>query len=347
MPEPGHGEVLLRVAGCGVCHTDLHVMKGEVAFPTPGVLGHEISGTVAGWGPGVDGLTEGDEVVCSFIIPCATCVHCVRGRDDLCIEFFAQNRVNGTMYDGRTRIYRPDGQPLAMYSMGGLAEYAVVPANNVFRLPDGLPLVDSSILGCAVFTAYGAVRNAADLQYGQTVAVYATGGVGSNVIQVARALGAAQIIAVDVRDEQLRAAQQLGATDTVNAATEDVTARVLELTDGRGVDIAFEARGLPETFVRASEAVADGGRLVAVGIAEWRATAPIEITRLVRRSIRIIGSYGARTRTDMPAVLQLAREGAITTSQVITRRGSLHDAPQLYSDLDGGRIVGRAVIDQA
>ncbi|GAA4368863.1 zinc-binding dehydrogenase [Paeniglutamicibacter cryotolerans] len=346
MPEPKHGEVLVRVAGCGVCHTDLHVIKGEVAFPTPGVLGHEVSGTVAAWGPGVTGLTEGMNVVCSFIIPCGTCTHCVRGRDDLCLNFFSQNRLKGTLYDGTSRIFRPNGQPLAMYSMGGLAQYAVVPANNVFALPAGLPLVNSSILGCAVFTAYGAVRHAADLRHGDTVAVYGSGGIGSNLIQVARALGASQIIAVDIRDDQLAAARALGATDTINSRTEDVTARLLELTSGRGVDVAFEARGLPETMVRASEAVTDGGKLVAVGIADGRATAPIEITRLVRRSIQIIGSYGARTRTDMPAVLQLAQSGAITTSRVITRRGPLEEAAQMYDDLDAGRIVGRAVIDQ-
>src|SRR5438105_9557642 len=131
-PAPQAGEVLVRVAACGVCHTDLHVIKGEVSFPMPCVLGHEISGTIAGVGPGVQGLTEGTAVVCAFIMPCGTCRFCVQGRDDLCETFFALNRLKGTLYDGETRLARTDGTPLWMYSMAGLAEYAVAPSSDVF-----------------------------------------------------------------------------------------------------------------------------------------------------------------------------------------------------------------------
>src|SRR2546422_294165 len=125
-PSPKASEVLIKVAACGVCHTDLHVIKGEVAFPMPCVLGHEISGTVAELGSGVAGLALGERVVCSFIIPCGSCDYCERGRDDLCETFFAYNRLKGTLYDGETRLYASDGSPIWMYSMGGLAEYAVV-----------------------------------------------------------------------------------------------------------------------------------------------------------------------------------------------------------------------------
>jgi D-arabinose 1-dehydrogenase-like Zn-dependent alcohol dehydrogenase len=135
-PRPKAGEVLVAVAACGVCHTDLHVMKGEVAFPAPCVLGHEVSGTVAELGPAVAGLTIGQRVACSFIMPCGTCRHCVRGREDVCEKFFAYNRLAGTLYDGTSRLARPDGSPIAMYSMGGLAQFAVVPATAVFPLPD-------------------------------------------------------------------------------------------------------------------------------------------------------------------------------------------------------------------
>src|SRR5678816_3964048 len=243
IPEPRAGEVLVKVHGCGVCHTDLHVMKAEVAFPTPAVMGHEISGVVAALGPGVAGPAIGTRVASAFIMPCGFCAPCGAGRDDLCDSFFAMNRLKGTLYDGTTRLRRRDGAPIAMYSMAGLAEYSVVPATDVFPLADGLPLEESAVLGCAVFTAYGAVRHALSLRGGERVAVVAAGGVGLNIIQIAAAFGASQIIAVDVRDDKLEIARRVGATDVVNSAKEHATERVRDLTDGRGVDVAFEVLG--------------------------------------------------------------------------------------------------------
>src|SRR5215831_7774733 len=157
-PQPKSGEVLVRVSACGICHTDLHVMKGEVPFPLPAVLGHEISGVVDEVGEGVAGLDPGDQVVCSFIIPCGTCFYCQMGKEDICEKFFQMNRQHGTLFDGETRLYRESGEPVWMYSMGGMAEFAVVPKQDVFSLPKGIPLVEASILGCALFTAYGAVK---------------------------------------------------------------------------------------------------------------------------------------------------------------------------------------------
>jgi succinate semialdehyde reductase (NADPH) len=344
IPEPHAGEILVRVAACGVCHTDLHVIKGEVAFPLPAVLGHEISGTVAGLGPGVDGPAPGTRVVSAFVMPCGSCRHCARGRDDLCERFFALNRLKGTLYDGTSRLCRNDGSALSMYSMGGLADYAVVPATDVFVLPDDLPLHESAVLGCAVFTAYGAVRHGADLRAGERVAVVAVGGVGMNIVQVARAFGASRIVAIDVQDEKLELARALGATDTVNAAREDVVSRVRELTDGDGVDVAFEALGRPETFVQALDIVCDGGRMVAVGIAAGRAAASVEITRLVRRSLRIVGSYGARTRADMPEIMRLAARGQLRPERMVSRRYSLDETDAAYRALAEGSIVGRAIV---
>jgi S-(hydroxymethyl)glutathione dehydrogenase/alcohol dehydrogenase len=344
MPEPGAGEILVKVSACGVCHTDLHVMKAEVAFPTPAVMGHEISGIVAALGPGVTGPAIGSKVVSAFIMPCGFCAPCGAGRDDLCDSFFAMNRLKGTLYDGTTRLKRQNGSPIAMYSMAGLAEYAVVPATDVFPLVDGLPLEESAVLGCAVFTAYGAVRHGAELRGGERVAVVAVGGVGINVIQIAHAFGASQIIAVDVKDDKLEAARRLGATDLVNATNTDATARVRELTDGRGVDVAFEVLGLPQTFTQAFEMIRDGGRMVAVGIAPGKTAAPVEITRLVRRELRIVGSYGARTRSDMPEIIRLAAKGIFRPETMVTQRFSLADADAAYKALARGEIVGRAIV---
>jgi S-(hydroxymethyl)glutathione dehydrogenase/alcohol dehydrogenase len=346
-PKPSRGEILVRVAACGVCYTDLHVMKGEVGFVTPAVLGHEISGVVAEVGEGVPerlGLTVGSRVVGGFILPCGECEACVQGRDELCYTFFELNRLRGVLHDGRTRLRTVDGVDLGMYSMGGLAEYAVVPATGVAALPDGLPLEASAVLGCAALTAYGAVRRSADLRFGESVAVVAMGGVGSNIVQIARAFGASQVIAVDVSAEKLAAAGRIGATDTVNASQVDPVSAVRDLTHGRGVDVAFEALGLPSTFRQAADMLCDGGRLVAVGIADGAATADVEITRLVRRSQRIIGSYGARIRTDLPQVVQLNATGALRSSSTVTQSFDLADTQAAYTALANGEIAGRAIV---
>jgi succinate semialdehyde reductase (NADPH) len=282
--------------------------------------------------------------VCSFIMPCGVCAYCVRGRDDLCETFFAMNRLKGTLYDGESRLRRSDGASLAMYSMGGLAEYAVVPASDVFPAPANVPLTDACILGCAMMTAYGAVKNQARVQPSDVMAVVGVGGVGSNVVQVARAFGAGQIIAVDVRDDKLEAVKGLGATHTVNATRGDVVAAVSALTNGRGVDVAIEALGRPETVVQAFTMTRDGGRVVVIGIAPGTTTAGIEITRLVRRGIQLMGSYGSRVRTDLPELLALAARGQVSVSQPITRRYRLDQVDEAYAALQRGEIIGRAII---
>lgn len=343
VPEPSRGEVVLQVQACGVCHTDLHVMKGDVAFPVPAVLGHEVAGEVVVVGDGVSGLAVGDSVITTFIMPCGTCQFCTAGRDDLCETFFAMNRLAGTLYDGTSRLHRTDGTSLAMYSMAGLAEYAVVPATAAFRRPEGMGAAPSAILGCAFFTAYGAVRHRAALVPGERVAVIGVGGVGIAIVQIAAAFNASQIIAVDVADDKLELARANGATDVVNASGVD-HAETLHQIVGGGVDAAFEAIGLPATFVLGTELVRDGGRFVAVGIGGRGATAPIEITRIVRRSITIMGSFGGRARTDMPELIRLAEMGRIRPEAVITQQFGLDEVAAAYAALERGEIRGRAVV---
>ncbi len=344
VPKPREGEVLLRVRACGVCHTDLHVVKGEVKFPVPAVLGHEVSGTVETLGPGVTGPPRGARVVASFIMPCGRCRFCAVGRDDLCETFFALNRLRGVLYDGETRLHRADGSPLAMYSMAGLAEYCVVPATDVFPVPDSLPLEAACILGCAIMTAYGAVKHQAALRPAESVAVVGVGGVGSNVVQLARLFGATRIVAVDVRPEKLDAARRLGATDAVDASGGDPVAEVRRLTGSEGVDVAFEALGRPETVTAAFKMARDGGRVVVIGIGDGPAAAPIEITHLVRRGIRLQGSYGARVRGDLPELVALAAAGRISVTDPISRRYALDEADQAYRALARGEITGRAIV---
>ncbi|WP_222591654.1 zinc-binding dehydrogenase [Microbacterium aerolatum] len=341
-PQPRSGEVLVRVAACGVCHTDLHVLKGEVAFPAPAVLGHEVSGIVAAVGNGVVDFAPGDRIVGAFVMPCGTCTQCRKGRDDLCSTFFQENRLGGNLLDGTSRLARTDGSRLSMYSMAALAEYCVIPATAVTALPDALPLEESAVLGCAAFTAYGAVSSSG-MAAGDVVAVVATGGIGSSIVQVASHLGAKKIIAVDVNDEKLDAARALGATDIINSLTTDAVTALRDIAPD-GADIVFEALGRPETFEQAVSLLADGGRMVAVGIAAGAATARVPITPLVRRGQVVSGSFGARTRRDLPRVAELAADGGFDVGRAVTRRFDLEDADQAYQALSHGEITGRAIV---
>ena len=348
-PRPRTGEVLVRVSACGMCHSDLHVIGGAIAFPTPCVLGHEVAGEVVEIGPHNEhsGLAVGDRVAGGFLMPCGQCESCAAGRDDLCEPFFSLNRLKGRLYDDTTRLFDLDGNPIWMYSMGGLAEYCVIPSTSVAKLPGGVDPVAGAILGCAAMTAYGAVRRGADLRYGETVAVVATGGVGSNVIQIAKAFGARRIVAIDVADDKLAAAVELGATDTVNSAKVNAREAVMELTGGRGVDVAFEVLGRPQTWLTALDVLRDGGRMVPIGLGAGVQKAEVEINRTVRRSQSIIGSYGARTRRDLPEVVRMAAAGVIDYRHIVSRRYGLDEVAAGYQQLHDGQITVRAVVDMS
>ena len=260
----------------------------------------------------------GTRVIGTFIMPCGECDACLRARDDLCERFFSMNRLRGTLYDGETRLFRQSGTPLAMYSMAGLAEYAVMPGTGVFALPDAADLEESAVLGCAAMTAYGAIRHGGELRGGERVVVVGVGGVGSMIVQFARATGALQVVAVDISEEKLEAARRLGATETVDATDGDPVTAVIDATQG-GADVAFEVLGREETFVQAVGMLRDGGRMVAVGIAPTGTAAPVEITRLVRRGLQIVGSFGARPRSDMPRLLSLIERGVFQPAGRLSR----------------------------
>jgi len=344
-PTPRVGEALVRVVSCGVCHSDLHVLRGQIAFPRPAVLGHEIYGEVVALGPDTDDsrIAVGDTVVGGFIMPCTTCSNCLAGRDDMCSPFFDYNRGKGTLYDGESRLTMPDGSFLAMYSMGGLAEYAVVPLSALATVPPSVADPTCAIFGCAGMTAYGAAKRVADIHPGHSVAIVGVGGIGSSLILMAEALGATQIIAVDIADDKLERAVWLGATDTVNSETTDPVAAVRELTGG-GCDIVFEALGNPTTFDQSVSMLADGGKMVAIGIAPGGVRATVEIAPLVRRGRTIAGSFGARTRADLPEVVAMAASGIFDSSKLVTRSFSLDDVNEAYQMLRDGAIVGRAII---
>lgn len=351
MPRPKANEVLIKTKACGVCHSDLHVIKGELPFASPCVVGHEITGEVVEHGQLSDSkiierLPVGSQVVGAFIMPCGSCSFCSKGQDDLCEAFFAYNRAKGTLYDGETRLFlRSSGKPVYMYSMGGLAEYCVVPAHALAVLPNSLPYTESAIIGCAVFTAYGAMAHAAKVRPGDAIAVIGIGGVGSSCLQIARAFGASEIIAVDVQDEKLQKAKSLGATHCVNASKEDAVKKIKDITGGFGVDVAVEALGKPQTFSQCVQSVRDGGKAVMIGLTLSGSKGEVDINHLVRRQIKVIGSYGGRARQDLPKLIKLAESGIFNLTAAVSRTCKFEDAPQAYKDLDKGAIAGRAVVE--
>ncbi|MGO1523015.1 MAG: zinc-binding dehydrogenase [Nesterenkonia sp.] len=340
---PQGEEVLIDVAACGVCHTDLHVIKDEVAFPKPAVLGHEVSGVVREVGAGVTHVEPGDRVACSFIMPCGSCRHCDQGLEDLCENFFNHNRLRGQLYDGSTRLSR-NGEDIAMYSMAGHATHCVVPSRAVFGLPDTVPLAEAAVLGCSLFTGHGAVHSVAKVQPGENVAVIAAGGVGLSIIHLARAAGAQRVIAVDIDDEKLALARELGATDVINSTTDDPVQKVQELL-GHGVDVAFEALGSVPTVKLAVDTLDDGGRAVLSGIAPAGHTMDVDITKVVRRKLKILGSFGAKASAAMPEVIQLAAEGKIDLEKLITHRFAFDQTAEAYQLLNERKILGRGLIE--
>ncbi len=344
-PVPKAGEVAIDVVSCGACHTDLHVLKGELPFPVPAVLGHEVAGVVAEIGAGVDHVAVGERVVTSFIMPCGRCRQCRGGNEDLCVNFFAYNRGAGQLYDGQTRLFRPGGEPVWMYSMGGLAERAVTPATSVYPVPEGVELAEVASVGCSTMTAYGALRNAADVRVGDAVAVVATGGVGLALVQLAAVFGASVIVAVDIDDGKLANARQLGATHTVNSAAVDAPAAIREITDGRGVDVAFEALGNATTFAVARDSVVEGGQVVMVGIAPAGTTGEIDLAGLAKRKLQIKGSYGAKPQRDMPVLLDLIARGRLRPQDTVSRHYPFEQVQDAYDALRKGEVVGRAVVD--
>lgn len=351
MPRPKANEVLIKTKACGACHSDLHVIKGDLNFPLPCVLGHEITGEVVEHGSSTDTkfierYPVGSKVIGAFIMPCGSCFYCSRGEDDLCEPFFAYNRAKGTLYDGETRLFlRGTRKPVYMFSMGGLAEYCVMPANGLTPLPNTLPYSESCVLGCAVFTAYGAVSHAAEVRPGNSVAVIGIGGVGSSVLQISKAFGATQIIAVDVEDAKLDTAKNFGATHAINSRKEDAVAKIKELTGGRGVDIAIEALGGPKTFQQCVQSVRGGGKAVMIGLSPSGGKGEVDIIQLVRRKVKIIGSYGGRAMTDLPKLVELAEQGIFNLESAVTRKYKFDEAAKAFQDLDQKTIVGRGIIE--
>ncbi len=319
-PTPGPGEVLVKIAACGVCHTDLHYTDHNV--PTfkkpPLILGHEPSGVVSALGEGVTAWKEGDHALIPAVYGCGVCDACRRGRENICHKMI----MFGNNIDG------------------AFAEYIAVSQHTLFALPDELPLVESSIIADAITTPYQAVVNRGKVKPGDSVAVFGCGGIGLNVVQMATAAGG-QVIAVDILDKKLEWAKKMGATATINSSQVERVDKEIRALSGGGVDVAFEAIGLPATQEAAFAGTRNGGRLVLVGYSGKPMT--LNSGRTMYREMEIIGSLGCPA-SEYPKVIELARVGKIKVKELVTAYFALNEINAAFDTLRRGEGIRSVVV---
>ena len=345
LEPPRAGELLVRVAAAGVCHSDLHLADGHLGpGRVPMVLGHEGAGVVEAVGEGVDHVAPGDHVAFCFVPSCGRCRACAAGRRNLC-EVAGDLAWAGMLLDGTSRLRLADGRPIQHFNfVACFAERAVVPAACAVPIPSGLPLWQASLLGCGVVTAVGAVRNAAKVAVGESVCVVGCGGVGLQLVAAARLAGAGRIVAVE-RDPGKRAlALARGATDAVDGGAE----AVLELVPG-GVDHAFEAVGSPVTIRLAWDVLRAGATATVVGIAPKGVDVALPALELLsEKGIR--GSYygSGDAAALLASMAGLAAEGRFPVADVVTHVTDLDGIEEAFGRLrrgEGARTV--ALVDEA
>ncbi len=341
---PGPGEVQIRVAASGVCHSDLSVQNGTIPLPTPIVLGHEGAGVVEEVGEGVTSVAPGDHVVLSFVPSCGTCYTCTRQQGFLCEQ--AAMQAMGGLLDGTTRL-TSGGAPLhQMACLGTFGSTAIVPAISMVKIPEDVPLEVAALIGCGVLTGVGAALNTADIRAGDTVAVLGCGGVGLNVIQGAKIAGAEHIVAVDRFDAKLDMARDFGATDVVNAGERDAGGAVGELTGGRGADVAFEVIGLKSTMEQAISMVRPGGEAVLVGVP--RMDVMLELNAAftflyLNKTVKGCWYGSANVAEDVPKLLGLWKAGQLKLEELISREIGVEDVNEAFTAMEKGEVA-RSVI---
>ncbi|BDZ46733.1 Zn-dependent alcohol dehydrogenase [Naasia aerilata] len=345
LAAPGPEEVRVRIAAAGVCHSDLHVRKGDWDLPLPLVMGHEGSGVVTEVGSAVRGLEPGDHVVLSWVAPCGHCRACLRGQEARCEVAATTVALTGGLNDGTSRLSIGGRRVNHYLGTSTFAEEVVVPAAGAIKVRSDAPLDVISLVGCAVATGVGAVRNTAGVTPGSRVAVIGCGGVGLSAVQGARMAGAERIIAVDVRPEKTALALRLGATDTVDASTGDATALLREILPD-GVDFAFDAIGKAQTTRQAIDMLDIGGAAVIVGIPPAGTQVSFEPQTLVDLDQRILGSNygGIRPARDIPWLVDQYMEGKLFIDELVSARRPLREAEDSLMELASGTALRQLLI---
>ncbi|MFD5630080.1 Zn-dependent alcohol dehydrogenase [Streptomyces sp. NPDC127072] len=338
LPEPGPGQVRVRLAAAGVCHSDLSLSDGTMRLPVPAVLGHEGAGFVVSVGEGVTHLAPGDEVVLNWAPSCGNCHACSLGEVWLCA-----NALSGAndVYARRAS----DGSDLYPgLNVAAFAEETVVPVGCVLPVPDGVPLIDAALLGCAVLTGYGAVHHSARVREGETVAVFGVGGVGLAAIQAARIAGASKIVAVDVSPAKESLAREAGATDYVVAS--DTTPREIRaLTGKQGVDVAVECVGRAVTIRTAWESTRRGGRTTVVGIGGKDQQVSFNALEIFHWGRTLAGCVFGNSdpARDLPMLAEHVRAGRLDLGMLVTERIDLEGIPGAFENMVAGK-GGRALV---
>ncbi|MFI1003568.1 Zn-dependent alcohol dehydrogenase [Streptomyces galbus] len=337
LPAPGPGQVRVRLAAAGVCHSDLSLANGTLRVPVPAVLGHEGAGTVVAVGEGVTGFAPGDGVVLNWAPSCGRCHACGLGEVWLCADALS----------GAAEVYArtTDGTDLHPgLNVAAFAEETVVPVSCLLPLPEGIPLTDAALLGCAVLTGYGAVHHSARVREGETVAVFGVGGVGLAALQAARIAGASKIVAVDVSPEKEELARAAGATDYL-VASSDTAREIRALTGKQGVDVAVECVGRAVTIRTAWESTRRGGRTTVVGIGGTDQQVTFNALEIFHWGRTLSGCvYGnSDPAADLPVLATHIREGRLDLASLVTGRITLDDIPTAFDHMLAGK-GGRALI---
>ncbi len=349
---PQAGEVTVRMKAAGVCHSDLHVMKGDLPMPAPIILGHEGAGVVEEVGAGVTSVAPGDHVIPIWRASCGRCDYCMQGKPALC-DMGTAMRFTGFMPDGQTRFRSAAGQAIRHYAgVSTFSSLSTMPEAAVVKIDPDFPLWKAALIGCGVITGVGAVIHAAAVKPGATVAVYGCGGIGLNIIQGARLVSARQIIAVDTVAGKEGHARGMGATDFIHAAGSgsgggcDPVQAVKALTGGRGVDYAFEAVGLPLPIEQAYDSVRKGGTCVVSGICRADARAAINVNQLVYAEKTLKGTlYGsARPRVDLITLMSMHRAGSLRLDELLTRTYPLQEINEAYAALERGEVARSLIV---
>ena len=317
---PGASELLVKIGGAGLCHSDLSILNGDRSRGMPLVLGHEGAGEVMEVGDAIDDVAVGDHVVFQFSPSCGRCRRCLEGRPQIC-ERAAVSRAKGQLLSGAHRLHDLDGNILQHQSgVSCFAEYSVVHRGSVVVIDRSLPLHEAAIFGCAVMTGAGAVMNTARIRAGDSVAIVGLGGVGLNGLLGATLAGAETIVAVDLSDAKLGLARQLGATHTVNANDPDHLEQVRDLTGG-GVDFAFDLAGTIKAMETAYDCACHGGSVVTAGLSPSGAKFSFEQGDLVGQEKSIRGSYmgSCVPVRDIPRFIRLYQQGRFPVDRLIDR----------------------------
>lgn len=346
LAEPQAGEVRVTITAAGVCHSDLHVLRSEWDVPLPLVMGHEGSGIVDAIGEGVTTLKPGDHVVLSWVPSCGTCRYCLLGRPSQCEIVANVVAVGGVLYDGTSRLSK-DGAPVHHYlGVSSFAEQVVVPESGAIKVRDDAPLDAIALVGCAVATGVGAVRNTAKLEVGSTSAVIGCGGVGLSVIQGARLEKASVILAVDVAADKLELARKLGATHTLLVTPGmDVPAEMKAIVP-QGLDYVFDAIGKIITTEQSIQALGQGGCAVVVGLPPTGQTAQFNPLVLAEADQRILGcNYGSTVpQRDIPRLVDEFMSGELDLESMISARRPLDEAESALADLNAGAALRQLLL---